>query len=890
MKRLQRWIAPRRTGLWFAAAVALGLAGLVAAVDRTQPHLGGEPLRFDTFVQRVEAGQVLEARVLNYDSFVVGTYRSADGRRIEFRTPYLKSYGGGGVASQNPLLDLLVTNRVPVQIEQQVGKNIASLLTFVIPSLLALIALLYMVSSWRRNSGLFAVGGTRRVDPDAPSVTFADVAGQEQAKAELREIADYLAEPERFTAIGSTIPRGVLLYGPPGSGKTLFARALAGEVGAAFYYVAGSEFVELYVGVGASRVRSLFEEARANVPAIIFIDELDAIGQRRAGTENTEGSNEQEQALNQILTEMDGFVGSEGVIVLAATNRPDVLDPALLRPGRFDRSVGLERSDEAGRLAILRLHARGRPLAADADLEGLARRATGLTGAELANLVNEAGLLAVRGGLREIANNQLTEALKRVREAPERQRRLAMRGSSPGRRVLDEEHVRFSDIAGVDNVLDELREIEQYLDEPESFARMGARAPRGHLFVGPPGCGKTMIVRALAYEANASFFWISASELNERYVGVGASRVRDLFAEARGMAPAIVFIDEIDGIGGRRGGPGGDGASFENDNTLNQILIELDGFSGGEGVVIVGATNRPQALDAALTRPGRFDRIITLDLPHFEARYEILKIHAQGKPVSPELDLRSLATQTSGFSGADLSNLLNEAALLAIRRNRKTIGGREVGEAMDRVLRGVAGTHRMTDRQRRIVAYHEAGHAVVGHALPGARIPHRLSVIPRGGSLGAVLTRDDDEDRLLTSREMLLDDMASLLGGYTAEELVFGAVTSGASGDLQRVNHLARQMVLEFGMSATFGVVTHSTRDSDGRVWQLASEATATRIDGDVARLVTEAQDRARDVLRRARESLDAVAAAVLEREVLSSEDLEQILGPGVSEQSDPAV
>ncbi|MBW3609732.1 MAG: AAA family ATPase, partial [Actinobacteria bacterium] len=356
-------------------------------------------------------------------------------------------------------------------------------------------------------------------------------------------------------------------------------------------------------------------------------------------------------------------------------------------------------------------------------------------------------------------------------------------------------------------------------------------------------------------------------------VGVGAARVRDLFAEARGMAPAIVFIDEIDAIGAQRGG-GTDGATRETESTLNQILIELDGFGGSEGVVVMAATNRAEILDPALVRPGRFDRTITLELPHRDARREILKVHGHNKPLSPAVDLDAVASQTSGFSGADLANLLNEAALLAIRRRKRQITSAEIGDAMDRVLLGVAGTHRISDEQRRIVAYHEAGHAVVGHALPGARVPHRLSVIPRGRTLGAVLTREEDGDRLLHSRSTLLDEMAALLGGHTAEALVFDEVTSGAAGDLLRVNQIARQMVLELGMSEGFGVVTHG----DGERGADHSDETARRIDEEVSRLVTEAQARARGVLERSRVVLDRVAAAVIEREVLTGDELAAIL------------
>ncbi|HEV2787713.1 MAG TPA: AAA family ATPase [Solirubrobacteraceae bacterium] len=874
MKRWRRWISERRLGLSFTASVLVGLAALAIAIDHTRPHLGGERLRYDVFQQRVESGQVLEARILNYDSYVTGTYRSRDGRRVQFSTAYLKSYGGtGGAAQQNPLIALLFANRVPFEIEQQVSKGIAGVLIALIPALMGLGGLVYLVLSWRLGRGLFSRGKPRRLDPDAPQVRFDDVAGQELAVTELREIADYLAEPERFTRIGSSIPRGVLLFGPPGSGKTLLAKALAGEVGAAFFYVSGSEFVEMYVGVGASRVRNLFDAARDEAPAIIFIDELDAIGTRRSVGERAESGSEHEQALNQILTEMDGFHGSEGVIVIAATNRPDVLDPALLRPGRFDRSIGLERADESGRLEILRLHTRSRPLAEDADLAALARRAIGLNGAELASLVNEAGLLAVRGGRDEIAAADLDEALKRVREAPERRRRLAMRGSAPGRQLLAEEQIGFGDIAGLDHVIEELREIKTYLDDPETFERMGARAPSGHLIAGPPGSGKTMLGRAVAHEANAAFFWVSGSEFVEKYVGVGASRARDLFAAARSVAPAIVFIDEIDAIARR--GRGSDGASREQDSTLNQLLVELDGFTGAEGVVVMAATNRPEMLDSALVRPGRFDRTIILDLPDREARYEILKVHARKKTLGTEVDLREIAGTTTGFSGADLANLLNEAALVAVRRRRRHIGNAEIHDAMDRVLLGLAGGRRMREEERRIVAYHEAGHAVLGFALPGAQVPHRVSVIPRTQTLGVVMTRDKEE-RLLRSRAMYIDQIAAFLGGHTAELLVFGDVTDGAGSDLRWVNRVARSMVADLGMADGYGVIAHDDVDEDQ---PRHSEATARRIDDAVAQIVTEAQERARTTLSGLRDQLDAVATAVLEREVLTAEELESMLG-----------
>ena len=380
MRRWQKWLAAHRIGVWFVSLLVAGLAALALTVEQTRPHLDGELLRYDSFVGHVEGGRIVSARILNYDSYVVGTYRRRDGVEARYRTAYFKTYGGaGGSGLQNDLLTLLTINRVPVQIDQQVGKSIAGVLTAVIPALMAIVALLYLIVSWRRGTGLFATGGSpRRTDPDAPSVTFDDVAGQDAAVTELREIADYLAEPERFAAVGSTIPRGVLLYGPPGLGQDAAGARARGR---------GRRHVLLRVGRGVRR--AVRRRRRVARPEPVRGGARQRAGDRlhrrdrrdRAATRGrarrAQGGDEQEQALNQILTEMDGFAGPEGVIVLAATNRPDVLDPALLRPGRFDRSVGLERTDEAGRLEILRLHARGRPLAADADLEGLARRAVG---------------------------------------------------------------------------------------------------------------------------------------------------------------------------------------------------------------------------------------------------------------------------------------------------------------------------------------------------------------------------------------------------------------------------------------------------------------------------------------------------------------------------------
>ncbi|MDQ4042149.1 MAG: AAA family ATPase, partial [Actinomycetota bacterium] len=482
-------------GFWSLMAIVLLFAAYLAALEASRPHVGGDELRFDQFVRLAETGDVKEAKVLSEDAVVTGTYRRPDGTTAEYNTKFLSSAN----AIQNDLVQILLRNRVATTIDQQFFKSLILPITLLLPVLMLVVAILYVVVSWRSGSGIFGISsGARRVQQDQTQATFADVAGQDAAIAELRDVIEFLTDPERFAELGAEHPKGVLLYGPPGCGKTLLARALAGETGAAFYYISGSDFVEMYTGVGAARVRDLFREARENVPAIVFIDELDSVGRHRIGgsgvSVETGSGEEQEQALNQILTEMDGFSTTDEVIIIGATNRPDVLDPALLRPGRFDRTVGLERPTEEGRHDILAVHAASRRLAPDVDLKDIANRAIGLNGADLANVVNEAALLAGRAHKKAISRVELEQALQRILEAPERQRRLSMRDRSVGKRASGvDARVTFEDVAGVDDAIDELKDIRDYLAMPERFHKMGIRAPRGILISGPPGSGKTLL-------------------------------------------------------------------------------------------------------------------------------------------------------------------------------------------------------------------------------------------------------------------------------------------------------------------------------------------------------------------------------------------------------------
>ena len=706
-------------------------------------------------------------------------------------------------------------------------------------------------------------------------VSFADVAGQDVAVTELREVRDFLVQPERFEAMGVDVPKGVLLHGPPGCGKTMLARALASESNAAFFSVGASEFVGIYAGQGASRVRDLFAEARSMPPAILFIDEIDAIGRARGGSggSNTAQGPEQEQTLNQLLAEMDGFSTREGVIVLAASNRADTLDPALLRQGRFDRSIGLELPNEKGRLEILTVHAAGKRLAGDTDLADIARRAIGLTGADLAGLMNEAGILAVRANRPDIAQTDLDAALSRLLNAPAEQRRLAMRGRG-SRRAAPRQRVTFSDVAGVDDAVEELAEVKDYLADPSRFARMGARPPRGILLSGPPGCGKTLLARAVAGEANAAFFAMAGSEFVEVYVGEGAGRVRDLFGEARSMAPSIVFIDEIDAIGAQRS-PAASSGNRESEQTLNQILVELDGFDPTDAVIVMAATNRQDLLDRALVRPGRFDRHITISLPDRSGRRSILDLCTNELPLGEDVDLDVVADLTRGFSGADLASVANEAALLAGRRDSDVVTMAMVEEGIDRAIMGLSSrTTLVTDEERRVVAYHEAGHALVALSVPGATPPRKLTIVARGTTLGAC-SMIDSHDRAFFSRTMLVGQMSTLLGGLVAEELQFGESGTGPASDLARVGDIARRMVCEYGMGRDLGPLTYPSGGGPrGPQQRPFSEDSARMIDAEVRHLVDEARRLATDVLKHDRRALDRVASALLDAETVSGEEL----------------
>ena len=446
----------------------------------------------------------------------------------------------------------------------------------------------------------------------------------------------------------------------------------------------------------------------------------------------------------------------------------------------------------------------------------------------------------------------------------------------------DQPKTTFDEVAGLDEAVEELQEIKDFLESPSKFREMGAKIPKGVLLYGPPGTGKTLLAKAVAGEAGVPFFSISGSDFVEMFVGVGASRVRDLFEQAKSAAPAIVFVDEIDAVGRHRGAGLG-GGHDEREQTLNQLLVEMDGFDARAGVILIAATNRPDILDPALLRPGRFDRQIVVDRPDLEGRKSILRVHGRGKPLADGVDLDVIARRTPGFTGADLANLMNEAALLAARHGLTLVGMPQLEESIDRVMAGPERRSRLiSDGEKRVIAYHEGGHALVAHALPKTDPVHKISIIPRGRALGYTLTLPT-EDKFLVARSELTDELAMLLGGRAAEEMIFADPTTGAANDIERATTVARQMVTEYGMSDSLGPMRFGQAQGEvflGRDIGNSpdySDEVAASIDAEVRLLIESAHDVAREILEMNRAVLDRLAADLMEHETLETERVQQV-------------
>ncbi len=449
--------------------------------------------------------------------------------------------------------------------------------------------------------------------------------------------------------------------------------------------------------------------------------------------------------------------------------------------------------------------------------------------------------------------------------------------------VENKPKVTFDDVAGVEEAKQELQEVVEFLKNPEKFQALGAKIPKGVLLVGSPGTGKTLLAKAVAGEAEVPFFSISGSDFVEMFVGVGASRVRDLFEQAKKHSPCIVFIDEIDAVGRQRGAGLG-GGHDEREQTLNQLLVEMDGFEDNHSTIIIAATNRPDILDSALLRPGRFDRQVIVDRPDLRGREEILKVHVKGKPLATNVDVKVLAKRTPGFTGADLANLTNESALIAARHNQKEITMANIEEAIDKVIAGPEKKNRIiTDMEKRIIAIHEMGHTLVGKLLPNCDPVHKVTIVSRGMALGLTMTLP--EDHVLTSKQEIMDRMSMMLGGRVAEEIIFGEITTGAKNDLERATELARKIVMEFGMTEKFGPITFGKTNEHvflGRDFghdRDYSESVASEIDAEVRKIITENYQRAKDILNKNKTKLIKIANILIEKETLDSDEIDKLMG-----------
>lgn len=785
--------------------------------------------------------------------------------------------------------DILREHNVDIEIIPQSNNPIYwHLVLMLLPLLIGLIIWYYMRQSrggsGGGSGGIFNMGKSRAklFNPASIKETFASVAGADDAKQELQDIVDFLKNPEKYRRLGGKIPRGVLLVGEPGNGKTLLAKAVAGEANCPFYSITGSDFIEVFVGVGAARVRDLFMQARRGAPSIIFIDEIDAIGRQR-GSGFGGGHDEREQTLNQLLTEMDGFETAEApVIVIAATNMPEVLDKALLRPGRFDRRVQVPYPDEQARMDILRIHAKTVKLDPAVDLLAIAKETSGFSGADLANLMNKAAINASKNNKPMVTQADLESAHKSVLDSQQAEDNNAggnpmTRGNSKPKMFLPSQvKTSFADVAGCEEAKEELQDFVNFLKNPKHYRRLGAQLPRGVLLVGEPGNGKTLLAKAVAGEANCPFFSVTASEFVEIYVGVGASRVRELFAQARKHQPCIVFIDEIDAVGAQRvNGPGG---NDERNQTLNQLLTELDGFDTKDSsIIVMAATNRPEVLDKALLRPGRLEKRVEVPYPDTKSREQILKVHCRGKKLEDAIDLAKIARGTPGFSGASLAYLVNEAILNATKNEHQdTILVADFEAARDKIMLGKElKTRIITPREREVTAYHESGHALIPLLLPEVSDPlYKVTIVPRGRALGVTHSLPEGDQNLETKDQIIATIMRAM-GGRAAEELVFNEFSSGASSDFAAATSLARRMVCQYGMTDELGPVVYNEYSDQHKY----SEKTAHQIDETIRKICVESYAKTLALLKQHRDKLDTLAKALLEKETLFAGEVYELLG-----------
>ncbi|BAC90590.1 AAA family ATPase [Gloeobacter violaceus] len=694
-------------------------------------------------------------------------------------------------------------------------------------------------------------------------VRFCDIVGLEEAKQELEQLVDVLKRPESYRVVGAEPPRGVLLVGPPGTGKTMIARAIANEAGVPFYSLAAADFANMFLGVGSQRIRQIYRTARRHPRAIVFIDEIEVLAKARGtGLGTFEGDS---NTLNAFLNELDGFAINPGVITIGATNLEDQVDAAVMRPGRLDWQIYIGPPAEADREKLFRFYLER--TCNTADPAAAAKLAVNFTPAEIRRAVNEAGLLAVRGGRVEIAESDLTTAVDKVSATLERRSGTFIIGRS------GDLAVRLAEVIGCEEAKGEVQEFIDFLRSPDRYRRIGAKVPRGFLFVGPPGTGKTLLAKAIANEAGVPFYALSGSDFTEVWVGLGASRVRQVYRQARKHKAAIVFIDEIDALAARRGLD----SSGEADRTLNQFLVELDGF-GRSNVLTIGATNRLDTLDPALLRPGRLDRTVAVPLPDLDARERLFEHYLARVQAVVGINCRQLARASWNMSGAEVAASVNEASFIAVRDGRGQVTQFDLNQGIERVLFGLNSRRKVNAEDRRLAALHEAGHAVVEYHARPRRILHKLTISPDlEGTAGYSWSIQDEEQLSFETREGIRAEIQVLFGGRVAEELFYGTVTTGAGADLARAAHLAHRYVWQLGMGEEF-LADYAQMAAAAAGGRVISERTKERLDLAVEKLLREAKSEARTILEAHRDEHERLTAALLERESLYGEDILRVL------------
>lgn len=711
----------------------------------------------------------------------------------------------------------------------------------------------------------------RLIPADKNNTRLGNLPGLIKAKKEVSQLIGFIENPDKFKRLGARPPTGLILYGPPGTGKTLLAKGIAGEAELNLYAVSGSAFEESYVGIGAARIRELFETARKNTPAIILIDEIDALIPTRS-QDNLSVSHM--QTINQLLAEMDTIEDdqNEGLFVIGTTNRIESIDPALLRAGRLDWQIHVPLPNDPDRTDIITQGLEKIKANPSVKINDLVDRTIGYSSADIINVINEAAIDAAVNNKPNVDEASFDSAFSKVSAY-----QLEASPILPVKILTANEiKTRFKDIAGMNEAKREVTEVVDFLKDPAAFTRLGAKPPKGIIIYGPPGTGKTLMARAIAGEADATFIAVSGSDFDDKYVGVGTKRVKELFKLAKKYSPSIVFIDEIDGLASARGN---EEAPYH-DQIVNQFLNELDNVQEdkNEGIIFIGATNRIDSLDPAVLRPGRFDRKVYFRLPSIQEREQILKLYLAKIKHVPEINVQTLAQMTPGYSGADLANLVNEAAIEATRLDKPAVDMASFEEANDKISMGVSeGTSMLSQGERIRTAYHEAGHALVGLLSPSnPRTLHKMTIGIRGGSLGVTHFKLVNESYGYTKKE-LEALIATAFGGYVAEELVYGTnnISAGASSDLNVANRIAKNMIGDYALGDNPNFLT----------LEIFPEDIGTVMTG-AEQILRREYEKAKLILTKNRDKLELLAQTLLVKETMDYEQIIHLLGikPGASQ------